>query len=142
VKAALSFRPARGRFNLLTVYGFLAILALGIARFVPVARLFHPWWGCPFRRTTGIPCMGCGLTRAFDWEAHGQVLRAFRLTPLGALAPLLCAGVAVYGILVLLFDVPVPEVKLDASSGRVLRVALVVAVLSNWAYMIATRTRA
>lgn len=141
MKLGLSFHRPKDRFNLFTIYGGLGLLALAVARFVPVARWFHPWWGCPLRRATGVPCMGCGLTRAFDWEAHGQLLRAFRLTPLGALAPLVCAAVAVYGLLVALFRAPIPEVTADVQAGRAARVLLVVAVLANWAYMIATRTR-
>lgn len=140
MKLGLTFQRPRARFNLLTVYAALALLALLVARFVPVARLFHPWWGCPLRRATGIPCMGCGLTRAFDWEAHGHLARAFALTPLGALVPLMCAAVALYGLLALLFQVPIPQVKLDAGAGKALRLGLLGAALANWGYMIATRS--
>jgi hypothetical protein len=131
-------RPAQ-RFGLLSIYGLLAALALLVARFIPVAKIFSPWWGCPLRRATGIPCFGCGLTRAFDWEAHGHVLRAFALTPVGALLPLCFAVIAGWGLLVLVARVPVPEIRLDAAAGRVLRWSLIGAVLANWIYMVLTR---
>ena len=41
---------------------------------------------CTFRRVTGVPCPGCGLTRSFVFLAHGQVLDAFRANLLGPLA--------------------------------------------------------
>ncbi len=41
---------------------------------------------CAFRRLTGVPCPGCGLTRSFVYLAHGQALDAFRMNLLGPFA--------------------------------------------------------
>ncbi len=38
---------------------------------------------CPFHNLTGLPCPGCGLTRAFVCCAHGQLAAAFAYHPLG-----------------------------------------------------------
>ena len=142
MSVALKFERPRGRIGLLSIYGMIAAVGLLIARFVPVAKIFSPWWGCPLRRATGIPCFGCGLTRAFDWEAHGHILRAFALTPFGALLPLGTALVAGWGLAVLVARVPVPVFTLDAAAGRVVRWSLLGAVLVNWLYMVLTRTGA
>ncbi len=38
---------------------------------------------CGFRRLTGHPCPGCGLTRSFTYLAHGHLADAFRINALG-----------------------------------------------------------
>jgi hypothetical protein len=47
---------------------------------------------CAFRRITGRPCFGCGMTRAFCAISHGEFSRAFRLHPFAY--PLYAACVA------------------------------------------------
>ncbi|MBS2029808.1 MAG: DUF2752 domain-containing protein [Deltaproteobacteria bacterium] len=137
--ARLTFQRPATRFTLLSIYGLIAAFGLLVARFIPIAKLMQPWWGCPLRRTTGIPCLACGLTRAFDWEAHGHFARAFALTPLGAMAPVVSAIVAAWGIAVLAVRAPQPDVHLDARDWRIIRWALLVSVVGNWVYMVLTR---
>ena len=48
---------------------------------------------CPFRLATGLPCPGCGLTRAFVATAHGRFMDAFAYNLFG---PLLFAGFVAY----------------------------------------------
>ena len=38
---------------------------------------------CPFRLLTGLPCPGCGLTRAWVYLAHGQWRDSFLANPFG-----------------------------------------------------------
>ena len=44
---------------------------------------------CPFRALTGLPCPGCGMTRAFCSMGHGDLSGAFGYN---ALAPFVFAG--------------------------------------------------
>ena len=37
---------------------------------------------CPFRRATGLPCPGCGLTRALVCVAHGRIGESLAYHPL------------------------------------------------------------
>lgn len=37
---------------------------------------------CPFLNLTGLPCAGCGLTRAFLYIAKGQLARAAYMNPM------------------------------------------------------------
>ena len=50
---------------------------------------------CLLRRTTGLPCVSCGLTRSFYAIGRGAVAQAFREHPLGPLVFLLLAVVLV-----------------------------------------------
>lgn len=56
-----------------------------------VASFFLPPGGasdevmCLFKRTTGLPCIGCGLTRAFIAVGHGRFADAFAYNPITVL---------------------------------------------------------
>jgi len=49
---------------------------------------------CPFYNLTGLPCPGCGLTRAFVCLGHGQWRESLHWHPLGWL---------IYGVCLLLW---------------------------------------
>lgn len=54
---------------------------------------------CLFRRTTGVPCPSCGLTRATAHLLHGDLVGALRLHPLAPLVlAVLAAGWALAGV--------------------------------------------
>ena len=55
---------------------------------VPVLSFFYPFAFngpdiCLFHRMTGIPCPGCGMTRAFFSMAHGRILDSLQYNALG-----------------------------------------------------------
>ncbi len=55
-------------------------------------RIAHLPSFCPFYILTGLPCPGCGLTRAFVCLGHGQWRESLHWHPLGWLVFLLLAG--------------------------------------------------
>ena len=81
--------PARQR-ALLWSLGFLGTF--------PVAFVAKSWIVttsliiCPFRAITGLPCLFCGLTRAFAYATHGEFAAAYEANPLWWLAALLVAA--------------------------------------------------
>ena len=58
----------------------IALLVLGIY-YVLVRRIFRAF--CPMVILTGLPCPGCGLSRAVWYLLTGQIRRSFLLHPLG-----------------------------------------------------------
>jgi hypothetical protein len=113
----------------------LALAAASAALLAPLV----PWLAplappCPFHALTGLPCPGCGATRAVLALARGDIAGAFGWNPLAtftllagfvacALAP---AWVALRGPL------PVLAPVLPARA----RVALAAALAGNWIYLI------
>lgn len=58
-----------------------AVLGL-LIYYIVVRMVFHGF--CPMVILTGLPCPGCGLTRAVWFLLSGQFVRSFTLHPLGA----------------------------------------------------------
>ena len=70
------------------------IAAVAFVGFFITTRLFGTI--CFFKAMTGIPCPGCGMTRALFAAARGQFKRAFYFHPLFPAAPVFVAGVGAY----------------------------------------------
>jgi Protein of unknown function (DUF2752) len=76
---------------------FLAVLAMLIAaRFYDRLPLHPP--PCGFRTLTGIPCLGCGATRAAIALAEGDVIKAIRYHPALVLGCVLALAWTMLGI--------------------------------------------
>ena len=70
-------------------------------------------WPCPLKWALGIPCPGCGLTRASVALLKGDFATAFGLH---AFAPVLLLGLAAFAVAVLL-----PAARREAFAGVVAR---------------------
>ncbi len=126
-----SATPAR-RFGHPEVFAAIAALSFLVARFVPVLGLPYT---CPAKGLLGIPCATCGMTHAFVALAHGDLAGALHASPLGAL---LAAGAWAYAgldLLRLALGRPFPAVP--AGLLRAATAAGVVALLANWAWLLA-----
>jgi hypothetical protein len=130
----LRLLPANRQFALLDALGLAGLVGLLVARFIPVARF--PLWRCEFRRLTGWPCPGCGLTRAADRLAHGNLLGALAANPVGAISGALLALCGVYMVLHLLLRLPTPDLWLNPQEARWARLVLGGVVALNYAFVI------
>lgn len=61
----------------------LVVAAIGV---LLLAGVLDGLWACPFKRVTGIPCPGCGMTRAVRLVLHGDLAGATAMHPLVWLA--------------------------------------------------------
>lgn len=57
-------------------------LVVAVIGLLAVSGALDGLWGCPFKRVTGIPCPGCGMTRAVRFLLHGDVASATAMHPL------------------------------------------------------------
>jgi hypothetical protein len=71
-------------------FGLVLTGALGLH--IGFVSLSLPSWECPFFKLTGVPCPGCGLTRACMLLAKGDVQSSIRFH---AFAPIFLVFIAI-----------------------------------------------
>jgi hypothetical protein len=85
-------RPLAPRQRIERVAGAVLLASLlGLAAFLPAARPL-PFDVCLLHRLTGVPCLGCGLTRSIVHLMRGELVASLRLHPAGLLVAGLLAG--------------------------------------------------
>jgi hypothetical protein len=136
----LFFPPRNRTFGAADAMALLGLVGFAVARWVPFARLI-PFWGCGFRKVTGVPCPGCGLSRVADRFAHFHFLGALKANPLGTLAAG-CFVVLIAGSLVhLIFAVPMPELVLNDREWKRVRWGAGLAFAVNYAWVVFSYTQ-
>lgn len=130
----LRWLPQSRRFGLLHALGLAGLFGLLAARFVPLSLL--SLWPCVIKARTGWPCPGCGLTRVAVRVAHGDFQGAFDANPLGALVALGFTACSLLAALQFLLALPVPQLSLTAREARATRVAILSAVVVNYAVVV------
>lgn len=140
---ATPLRPGPAAMRFTAVPGALplgAILAgIGIVAGAAVALLHLdalPFTVCVFKLTTGLPCLTCGSTRALGRLAHGDLYGAWLMNPLATVGGLSLVPWAAADLLLMTRGRAL-GVELAPAAARVARVALVAAVLANWAWLVA-----
>jgi len=112
--------------------GLLGLLAIAAARFFPFDRL-PPI--CTFRRFTGHPCVGCGMTRSWVHFAHGRVAEAFVQSPLGASLFLLLLGSLIYLALRSFAGLPALRLTMSSLSWWITGSVAIVMIALHWLYL-------
>ena len=115
----------------------LAIAGAGAATLLPFAPRFAPAApACVFHALTGVPCPGCGTTRALVALAGGDAWSALLLNPLATLATLVGFAVAALAVPWVAARGPLP-VLTGGGLPRPARVAAVGAVGLQWLWLVA-----
>ena len=131
-RTALRARPGAA-----PVGAILAACALAAIAVVAVLHLDRlPFSLCVFKAVTGVPCLTCGTTRALALLARLDLAGALRMNPL-ATAGVLLLGPWAAADLALLPGGRALVLQLSPSAARAARIAVVAAVLLNWAWLVA-----
>jgi hypothetical protein len=111
----------------------VGVCALVAARWFPFGAL-PPL--CAFKTFTGLPCLSCGMTRSWVHVVHGRFGDAWLTSPLGVLLCLATVAAIAYGVA--RSTGRMPALRLDLSkAGRLgVRIAVGLAVLINWGYVL------
>jgi Protein of unknown function (DUF2752) len=110
----------------------VAILLLASAALLPLEGPPLALLACPFRAATGLPCPGCGFTRAFHFAVRGRFAEAVAFNPLGTLVALACGIHAIWTALRLAGLPYAPRLE-DARGARW---ALAIALVANWIFVL------
>jgi hypothetical protein len=114
----------------------LALGAVSALVLLPFAARLAPFVPpCPFHALTGLPCVGCGTTRAVVALARGDVLGALAFNPLSAAAIVLGGAAGVLLPLWVALRQPLP--MLAPELPRRARLLLIALLVLDWAYLIA-----
>lgn len=90
---------------------------------------------CSFKMLLGVPCMGCGATRATLNLMHGHFLEALAFQPLAIIAYL---SIAVWGLSSIVLYAIGWDLQVESAKWLIwtVRVLLILAPFANWAYMV------
>lgn len=98
MSASHALAAARSRVTSTDVLAAGGVAAIGVALLLSPDHIEDGPVVCPFRRMTGLPCPGCGMTRSWVYAAHGWWRESFLAHPFGlvaVLALLVLAGLVV-----------------------------------------------
>jgi Protein of unknown function (DUF2752) len=117
------------------IFGGLSLVALGIARIMPVLSLAP---SCFFKTITGIPCPTCGATRSVVYLASGEIAAAILMNPLIALCVLAAILIFFLNLVALAFDLPRINIVLTTEERNAMRSSVIILTLVQWAFLIIT----
>jgi hypothetical protein len=109
----------------------VAVILLAAAIALPLDAPPLALLECPFRAATGLPCPGCGSTRAFHFAVRGRFGDAFQMNPLATVIAAACGVQAVWTALRLAGLPFAPRLENTARARWVAAIAL----LANWIFV-------
>ena len=128
-------KRTKGQLELGIIFGGIALIALCIARFLPVLSVLPE---CVFKGLTGFPCLTCGSSHSIVYLAHGDILSSFAMNPLVAISFLFAVLFFLYSVITLMFDIPRISIQLTEREKDIARVLAVLLLVVNWIYLLMT----
>ncbi|NYF97336.1 DUF2752 domain-containing protein [Janibacter cremeus] len=89
-------RGTRSERVVVLIIAAVSLVGMVIARLWPLTSVDSGQPTCLLRIFTGLPCPGCGMTRAWVHVAHGDLLTAFEYNLFGPIGMAVAAGIIVY----------------------------------------------
>ena len=136
----ISRRLSPGEFDHELVW--LAVSTVAVAAGMGWLWLGLGWPPCPLLAMTGYPCLTCGATRCAIAFGHGHFFQAWLWNPL-ALAGL--CGVVLFDLYAAVVLVArLPRLRLTnwtRAEKKGVRIAVILLIAVNWAYLLAHRTQ-
>jgi hypothetical protein len=114
------------------IFGSLAIMALVVARYLPLMDIMP---SCSFKALTGFPCPTCGTTRSLVNLAKGDLPGSLLMNPAFALGMILTVLLFIYNSIIVLFNTPRFALSLTRPESDTVRVAALALLLLNWYYL-------
>lgn len=127
---AITHAPATRRLASSELVAAAGVAALGVSALLSPEHIEDGPVLCPFRRLTGLPCPGCGLTRSWTYLTHGWWRESLDAHLFGALLALVVLGLALTAVRARVRRTPAPS--LDRLVRHPVAVVAVVAWL-GWA---------
>jgi len=134
VAATVRLTAPPGRLPLGAIFGAIGLVATGAVGLLHLDHLGFPV--CLFKALTGLPCPTCGGTRALGRLFALDLPGAFAMNPLVAAGALALVPWALAD-LVLLTRGRALDAHVGPRLGVGLRVAAVLLILANWAWLLA-----
>ena len=131
---ALHWRPPVAEDRSLALLGALAAAGAAVlAPWAPVLARLAP--ACPFHAWTGLPCPGCGSTRATLALLEGDVATALAFNPLATIGLVVGFIAATLALPWVLARGPLPVLAGEVLPGR-MRVAAWTALGAQWVWLV------
>jgi hypothetical protein len=118
--------PATRRLASSELVGAAGVAALGVSALLSPDHIEDGPVICPFRRLTGLPCPGCGLTRSWTYLTHGWWQDSLQAHAFGPLLALVVVVLAVLSVRARVRRTPAP------SLDRLVKNPLSIVVIVGW----------
>ncbi len=122
-----------GELEIGLIYGAIAFIAVGAARFLPLRELVP---ACVFRSLSGVPCPTCGSTRSLVHFSHGELAMAFSQNPLFAMILILILVYSFVSGIAALLKLPRLVFLLSPLERNLMSVGAFLLIAANWIYLI------
>ena len=132
--ARTALRARAGAIPLGAVFGACALAATAAVGLLHLDRL--PFSLCVFKAVSGLPCLTCGTTRALGRLVRLDLVGALAMNPLATVGVLALVPWALADLALLPWGRAV-SLDLSPAGARRARVAVVAALVLNWAWLVA-----